>query len=163
MHANSAILWASLASCLAFAGAAHGDEPERIPGRDNPVLKTILAPDLRIVGKWKGVVRRGHEEHYLTIERDPDQNGSYRLKFYTWTESAGPKTAKRTGTLADGTITLNDSIPGFGVSKTPFRVLYTVQHDGKEFLLPAVNAEELKSADELNPRIAYFLQARTEK
>jgi len=38
-----------------------------------------------------------------------------------------------------------------------------VRAEGKDYLLPSVNAEELKSADEVKPRIAYQFQRRTEK
>ena len=163
MKTAAAFFLASVTSIVAFDCAVHGDDIEKIPGRDNPVLKTILAPEMRIAGKWIGVIRRGYEEHRLTIETNPDEKGSYRLKFYTWTDTAGAKKANRTGKLVDGMITLNDPIQGFGISKSPFSVLYTVRADGKEFLLPSVNAEELKTVDELKPRIAYQLQARTEK
>ena len=163
MKAASAIFLAAVANLVAFECVAHGDEIEKIPGRDNPVLKTILAPEMRITGLWWGVIRRGYEEHTLTIESDPDEKGAFRLKFYSWTDTAGASKAKRTGKLADGVITLNEPIKGFGISKSPFSALYTVRADGKEFLLPSVNAEELKAVDDVKPRIAYQFQRRTEK
>ena len=49
------------------------------------------------------------------------------------------------------------------ISKTPFSVLFTVRADNKDYLLPSVNAEELKEATDLTPRIAYELQARAAK
>ena len=153
---------AAVAGLFVFA-CAHGEETEKIPGRDNPVVKAILALDIRIAGKWKGVIRRGYEEHRLTIETDPDAKDSYRLKFYTWTDVAGAKKANRTGKLVEGVITLNEPIRGFGISKTPFSVLFTVRADNKDYLLPSVNAEELKEATDLTPRIAYELQARAAK
>jgi len=163
MKSAAAFLMTAVAGIFAFACSLHGDDTEKTPGRDNPVLKSILAPELRITGRWKGVVRRGYEEHHLTIEKDPDQKDAYRLKFYTWTDIAGARKAKRTGKLVDGRITLNEPIEGFGISKSPFSVFYTVRADGKDYLLPSVNAEELKTVDDVKPRVAYQFERRTEK
>ena len=145
----------------AFAHVVQGDDVAKIPGRENPVLKNILIRGLRIEGRWIGVIRRGFEEHTLTIEKAPDETGDYRLKFYSWTDTGGTKKGARTGKLVDGVLTLNEPIEGFGISKSPFNVLYSVRADGKEFLLPSVNAEELKAVDDVQPRIAYQFQRRT--
>ena len=161
MKTASSFFLAAIASLLACA--VHGDDVEKTPGRDNPVLKTILAPDLRIDGRWIGVIRRGFEEHSLTIETNADEKGAYRLKFYSWTDIAGTSKATRSGKLVEGVISLDEPIKGFGISKSPFSALYTVRAEGKEYLLPAVNVEELKSADDVKPRIAYLFQRRSEK
>ena len=162
MKPASAMFTAAVAGLFAFAFAVQGDDDvEKIPGRDNAILKSILSPQMRIEGRWNGVIRRGYEEHMVTIDADPDQKGSYRLKFYSWTDIAGASKANRKGTVADGVISLNEPIKGFGISKDSFGVLYAVRADGKDYLLPAVNAADLKTVEEIKPRIAYQFQRRT--
>ncbi|HEY2251107.1 MAG TPA: hypothetical protein VGH74_08605, partial [Planctomycetaceae bacterium] len=125
------------------------------------VLKSILSPDIKITGRWTGVIRRGFEEHTLTVDTEPDDKEAYRLKFYSWTDTAGVVKTQRKAKLLDGVISFDEPIKGFGISKAPFRVLYAVRADGKDFLLPAANADELKTVEDVTPRIAYQFQRRT--
>ena len=161
MKAILAVLSSAFVGLVACA--VHGDEIEKIPGSDNPVLKTILAPDTRLDGRWIGVIRRGYEEHTVQIATDPKDEGAYRLKFYSWTDTAGVIKTNRTGKLVDGVLSLNEPLKGFGISKSPFSVLYAVRVEGKDYLLPSVNAEELKTVEDVKPRIAYQFQRRGDR
>jgi hypothetical protein len=61
----------------------------------------------------------------------------------------------------DGVISFDEPIKGVGISKAPFQVLYAVRAEGQDFLLPAANVDELKTVEDVNPRIAYRFQRRT--
>ncbi len=138
------------------------DGNQKILGAGNPVVKKILNQDVKIAGEWRGSRRPLREGNVLTIEEEPGGNGSYRLEFSFWTDYSKPQREKRTGKLANGIITLDKPVRKLGLARDAFDVLYTVRVDGKEFLLPSVHAEHLKSADELNPKIAYELHERVE-
>jgi len=163
MKSTWAVLSAAFVGLVALACPVHGDETEKVPGHDNPVVKSILAPDTRLDGRWIGVIRRGYEEHTVQIATDPKEEGAYRLKFYSWTDTAGVIKTNRTGKFLNGVLSLNEPIKGFGISKAPFSVIYALRVEGKDYLLPSVNAEELKTVDDLKPRIAYQFQRRGDR
>jgi hypothetical protein len=158
-----AVLLAAFVGSIAIESALQGDEIKKVPGYDSPVVKSILAPETRLDGRWIGMIRRGYEEHTLLIATDPDEKGAYRLKFYSWTDTGGVIKANRTGKFLDGVISLNEPVKGFGISKSAFSDLYAVRADGKDYLLPSANADELKTVEDLKPRIAYQFQRRGDR
>jgi hypothetical protein len=143
--------------------AAADDQAQTIPGRDNPVLKRILSPDVKITGEWGGSRLRGFEANVLTIGKVAGEEGSYRLEFVLRTDYGKPQREERIGKLNKGIITLDKPVKGVGLARESYDVLYTVRVDGKDFLVPAVNAENLKAADDLTPKIAYQLRARDDQ
>ncbi len=164
------VFFAIVVSAACCVRATHGDDSEKTPGRDqtgrdqtgrnNEILKSILTPDMKITGRWTGVIRRGVEEHTLAIDADPDDKDAYRLRFYSWTDTGGVLKAQRKARLVDGALSFDEPIKGFGVSKVSFTVLYAVRTDGKEFLLPGPNVADLETAADVIPRVAYQFQRR---
>jgi len=166
MSISSPLILAVLVGAATFAQARRGaalDDAEKVPGRDNAVLKKILSSDVEIIGEWGGSRLPRYERNVLWITPEPNKEGSYSLEFYFWMDKGGGKTERRTGTLAGGILTLDKPVKEIGLARDSYDVLYAVRVDGKTFLLPSPHAGDLKSADELRPRIAYQIRKQPEK
>jgi len=122
---------------------------------DAPILRNIPAEDLDVTGQWTGFQEFWHCSS-LIVKRDAGGPGRYRLLFVRDTD-LGVWQVKRTAKLANGILTLNKPVRevGFAPTKSPNRALYAVRTTRGEFLLPAVNAESMRSVNDLMPGFAY--------
>jgi hypothetical protein len=128
------------------------DEPQT---EDNgPLLERILAADADIAGEWKGFTLTGFDYSTLTITKDGEAAGRYKLHFVRRTDF-GNWDEKRTATLAAGISKLNKPVDDFGGTKEPYQMLYVVRANGTEYLLPDANAKQLKTVDQLKRPFAY--------
>jgi hypothetical protein len=125
-----------------------------IAGNDGPLLDRILAADIDIVGDWQSFTLQHYDYCTLEIRKDRTTDGKFRLHFKQWTD-AGSWSEKRTATYTDGVLTLNKAVDLLDGTRGPYRVLYTVRANGKEFLVSDVNARNLTDVDQLKRGFAY--------
>jgi hypothetical protein len=124
------------------------------PGDDGPLIDRIRSADVEIAGKWESFTLQHFDHCTLEIRKDDTVDGRFRLLFKQWTD-AGSWNEKRTATYADGVLTLNKAIDLLDGTDGPYRVLYAVRANGREFLISDVNAKELTDVDQLKRGFAY--------
>lgn len=131
------------------------DDSSNLPGRDNPIVRKLLAQNIDIAGEWENF-SCFWGSRTLTIEGDADSAGAYHLH-YTQRLDLGDLEYHRTAKFENGVVTLDEPVCEFGMkgSKSPYTILYVLQSDRGNFIIPSVNAETMKSPGELGQFFAY--------
>jgi len=136
-------------------------EDERDRGLNSPVVTEALARDIEIEGEWV-CFQFFWGSRTLTVNRDADSAARYHVHIVQKLD-LGDTEYQRTATFENGIITLNEPVREFGKkgSRSPYTILYVLHTGRGDFLLPSVNAEAMKSINELGPHVAYSRRTAT--